>query len=170
MFNILDALKNKNGMLNIFNSPTSPDPSVVDPNAMGTTDFNTQDAGGDNDLIARIQQMFQPQTDAQNQLRDLMAQQPSRADNAPGFWRKLAAGVVTGGDPDAAEKWANKGYYQKNDEWQKKLKPISELADSERANNTNMRMFGTQMANSEIRQRDLDRKVDKDKSDADLKQ
>lgn len=169
--NIIDELR-KRGLFGM-SSPTTPDQGVLPPpRPMDEIPRPiSPDNGGDMDIISHIQSMFQPQTDSQDRLRQLLAEQPHKDDPnlKPGFFRKLAAGAVAGGDTKLADQWANKKYYAKEDEWEGQIKPINDLANSERANNSNQRMMANQMVTSELRQKELDRRTEADKKNYDAK-
>lgn len=110
------------------------------------------------------QDLFNPSSESQNRLRDMLDSMPSYDDNKPSLTRRLFAGLVTGGDPRLAEEWANKKYNQKMSEWDARLKPLSNLAVSERADNTNRRLIASQIQRDENADLERERKSTADEN------
>lgn len=95
--------------------------------------------------------------DAEMRLRDLITQMPNRDNYKPGVGRRIMAGMAgLGGNAQNVEQTLYAPYHRAMNDWQTKLKPIGELADAERASNTNERLINSSRINAENTSRRLD--------------
>ena len=145
-----------------------------------------QDPNDPNGVIAGL---MQPQNTAQNQLTELLNNAPQRENYKPSRMTNILgriAGLGASGPAGTAngqmigyksggaagqkitDDILNKGYNEARESWADKLRPINDLAQSERAANTNNRLIGQAMISDKNKDAELARKTAKDEAQAKL--
>lgn len=133
-------------------------PQVIDPSQIGSEMIPETE---ESYIAKRLSELYQPQTSASTRLNELLNQYPQR--EKPGFLQKLVASLSGfGGGPQAADKVLYGGYDRQVQDWQNRVKPISELADQERYLNQNQRILANQMIGREL---DVRKQTHKEKVD-----
>lgn len=117
-----------------------------------------------------VKSLFQNQTGANDRLIEMMSNQPQHDQYKPNFGQKLVGGLISINDPRQGQAYLNRGYDNAMQDWSGKLKPLGELADSERAQNTNNRLTANSMLRDQNADLENKRKVAKDEADAKAKQ
>lgn len=173
-------------MLRIQNMYGNPQAIQQEDNSQVMNDSYSPDMVGESDIPSarpqdpmqiqsRFQQLYQPQNTAQNNLSQILQQQPQR--EQPGKLRQIGsvlAGLGTSGpatyyngqalgfqsDPmkamQAQDQFANAPYYDKMHDWENKIKPAEYAANLERQSNTNERTAVSQQVEREIQQQKAD--------------
>lgn len=136
-----------------------------------------------------LEQMFPIKNDAENMLKSQLQGMPSRENFKPGKMRQIGgilaslgtgrpAGIAGGqpigfiGNPEgglkAQQAILNEPYDQAIKDWALKLKPIGEMADLERASNSNARMLRAQQITDQNKDAALKAKIDSDEAKAQI--
>jgi hypothetical protein len=158
---------------NIFNQMFKPDPIELNPANMPMQDQNQVPN------INLLQELLTPRTDTQNQLKTMMESQPKREDFKPSLFQNIMArlsglsesgaagqangqmigykGMGTAGNRLIHEN-LNRPYTEAMSDWGAKLKPLGEIADLERADNTNRRMIASTMISDQNKDADRETK------------
>jgi len=155
----------------IFDSLFSPNANVQTnnmPEPALQSGFGNNDTPNNMDPV--IQSLLQPQNDTNKRLLEMMDQQPTHDQFRPGIMRGLVGGLIGINNPSGGEKFINRDYNNAMQDWSGKLKPLAELADSERAQNTNNRLVGSNLLRNQNADLENKRKVAKDEADAKAKQ
>lgn len=177
-------LKVRNTLASLF----QPDQVNLNPNDLAQQDLSgmgSNPSGSNSNLSSMIQSLLQPQNTAGPELQSLLANQPIREDYKPspltnvmsrisGLSASGPAGQANGqmigykGMGAEGQKIINsnldRGYNQAMDSWEAKLKPLNELAGTERADNTNRRMIAGQMQRDENTDLERERKSTADEN------
>lgn len=180
-------LKVRNTLANLF----QPDPVQLNPNDLAQQDLTgmTSPEQSSNNLSSMIQSLLQPQNTAGPELQNLLANQPQRQDFKPSPMANVMSrlsGLSSSGPAGQAngqmigykgmgiegqkivDSNLNRGYNQAMDSWEAKLKPLNELADTERADNTNRRMIAGQMQRDENTDLERERRTTADENKSSL--
>lgn len=133
---------------NIFNQLFSPQAQQQDNTQpqMGQMNEPQLTAGFNNSTVPQddiVKSLFQNQTDANDRLIEMMSKQPQHDQYKPNFGQKLVGGLISMNDPRQGQAYLNRGYDNAMQDWQGQLKPLGELADAERSQNTNNRLIGS---------------------------
>jgi len=135
------------------------------------------------DVTQRLQQLYQPESSAQNRYNQLLQQFPQR--EKPGKLRQIGAalaglsavgpgnytesGQAVGfrSDPikqmQVQDQFLNRPYYQKMDDFTARLKPTAEAADIEARSNTGKRQFAENIISQERQRDELERREARDR-------
>ena len=185
----LDSLKVRNTLAGLFN----PDPVQLNPNQMTPDQIsaigNQSPMSGDFQL-ENIRKLMEPHTVAQDQLTAQLGNQPNRTDYKPSLMTNILSriGGLSASGPagqangqmigykgmgkegqDMIQSGLNRGYNNAMADWNAKLKPLSELSDAERAQNTDNRLIGNTMLRDQNADQERERKTAKDTADNQLK-
>lgn len=151
----------------------SPDSALPNPQPVTLVPSNPSVTGDDDPLIqARIAQLFNPQTEATDRLRNYEHEMPQRNDPqfAPGKLRSTGAFLaglgtgsaqgINGGQPigfksdvptslKVQDAIRNESYYKAKDDYEDRLKPLKESAEAEGRLNSNNRAIGSSLLTNE---------------------
>lgn len=140
----------------IFDSMFKPDPVQLNPVNMDQNAMNPDDPNN------ALRALLTPAHESADRYKEMLAQQPQREDYKPTKLTNVLSRIQALGGSGAAgqangqmigyksgginnmnmqDHLLNKGYNDATDDWNAKLKPLNELADSERSSNTNNRMI-----------------------------
>lgn len=167
--NFLDSLR----LSSLFGnpSPTTPDTGVITNN----------DVSDDYGIQKRLAELFSPSANAQTELNNYMRSMPNRSDYQPGKFRQIAASVaglgaggplgIVGGQPigyrsdiptglKVKDAILNSEFNQALEDWETRLKPLSELTEAERAANTNIRLTGATLLRDEQARKSMEQRED----------
>lgn len=108
------------------------------------------------DLYARLNQLYQPETEASKRFTELATNFPKR--ESPSFLRRIGASLVSKGKggPQAAERALYGPFYRNVADWQMQIEPAYQAANLERQSNVNERTIANQMLGRELETRRID--------------
>lgn len=132
-----------------FDVPMNPQPDMSMPAVYGGVmpppDFNQ----------IRMQQLFNPEHDAQDRVNQLLGQMPTH--EKPSFMRKLSASLVAGGgDYKQSQDILNQPYETQYNDWKDKFAPAYQAANLERYSNATERQAAQNQLNFESQNRRID--------------
>lgn len=109
----------------------------------------------EDDISARMKELYQPDTRATDQLYKMLEEYPQK--EKPGKLRKIA-GIALGvlGGPQVYEQIAYQPYYNKMADYQRKFGTVKDVAEQERLQNTNLRQIASSVLSNEAMNRRLD--------------
>lgn len=135
---------------------------VIDPSMLGK---DTIPQTPEMNIAQRLQQLYSPETAANDRLTALLNQYPQREN--PGILAKIVGSLIGGArGPDAADRAMYGGYYRDVEDWENQVKPASHLAPQERYNNQNERQYANQVITQELNRDKFDHTIEKDKATA----
>lgn len=152
----LSSIMNPDAYRTDTNNPITIMP--VPDNSMGSSSNSPNNSN--DDVMARLSQIFQPEHKYDDILGDMLNNMPTR--NKPGLLRKIAAGVAAFSGPEYADRALYNPYYRQLEDWETKFKPTLEAAKLENTDNTNMRLVANTILSNEMADKRLDRQYSRD--------
>ena len=152
------------------NMPTAPQPYNPDPGGEVAPPTNYPNFPGnpednvtpglpgqqEEDPVARIMRMYQPDHEAADIVKQMVLHPPVR--NKPSKLQMIL-GLTAAGlrqDPELGERTMYKPYYHELEDYNQKLRPLSLLAQMERGDNSNERALAIAMMRDELGQKRVD--------------
>src|SRR5712692_696691 len=165
-------------------SPTSPDIGAIDQSMLPSPQPTGQQQPNDEqEMMHRLQMMFNPSYAMQQQLQQHIANMPQRAQYKPSKMRQFAGilsnlgsggpstyyhGAALGYQPDiaggiAAQRAINEAPYNRAlGDWETKLAPLEKIAGIESAHNVNERNIANSILMNAVREGQLRRQQERD--------
>lgn len=139
---------------------------VIDPSQIGSESIPQSP---EQNIAQRLQQLYSPETTANDRLSQLLSQYPQREN--PGVLAKIVGSLIGGArGPDAADRAMYGGYYRDVQDWENQVKPASHLANQERYNNQNERQFANQVVTQELNERKFGHKQETDEANIKIRE
>jgi hypothetical protein len=127
------------------------------------TQFPESEGDENIDYGKMVQDLYTPETGAQEEYSRLMGEYPERGQ--PGVIRRIGASLagLGPGGYEVAHKAAYQPFYDKLEDWKQKIDPAQAAMANERASNVNLRSLANQIVSQRMSDARLERAIGRDK-------